>query len=83
MLLMKLFLSMLILIFSYQSYSKADDIRDFEIEGISIGDSLLNHFTKKELDNALEIYNYPGSNKFIYYFLKKKILKLISIYRFM
>jgi len=72
MLFMRVFIAVLVLILALQSWTKADDIRDFEIEGISIGDSLLNHFTKKELDNALEIYNYPGSNKFIYYFLKKK-----------
>ena len=33
----------LILTLGFQSLSKADDIRDFEIEGISIGDSLLDH----------------------------------------
>ena len=38
---MRNFLLILILTFSFQSLSKADDIRDFEIEGISIGDSLL------------------------------------------
>lgn len=30
--------------------SQADDIKDFQIEGISVGDSLLDHFTKKEID---------------------------------
>ncbi len=45
---MKIILSLLIIIFSLQSLTKADDIRDFEIEGISIGDSLLKHFSKKE-----------------------------------
>ena len=32
-----------ILTLGFQSLSKADDIKDFEIEGISIGDSLLDH----------------------------------------
>ena len=36
-------LLILILTLSFQTLVKADDIRDFEIEGISIGDSLLNH----------------------------------------
>ena len=35
--------------------SIANDIRDFEIEGMSIGDSLLDHFTKKKLRQALLI----------------------------
>lgn len=40
------------MIFSLQLFSKADDIKEFEIEGYSIGDSLLNHFSKKEIENA-------------------------------
>ena len=44
---MRNFLLILILTFSFQSLSKADDIRDFEIEGMSIGDSALDFFTKK------------------------------------
>ena len=43
----------LVLAFSFQSLSKADDIKDFEIEGISIGDSLLDYFTKKEIRKSL------------------------------
>ena len=46
---MKRLLLILILTFSFQSLSKADDIRDFEIEGMSIGDSLLDYFNKKEI----------------------------------
>jgi len=42
---MKRLLLILILIFSFQSLTKADDIRDFEIEGISVGDSLLDYFS--------------------------------------
>ena len=42
--------------------SQADDIRDFEIEEISIGDSLLDHFTKAEIEeNRLEFTE--SSNK--------------------
>ena len=46
---MKKLLLILILTLSFQSWTKADDISDFEIEGMSIGDSLLELFTKKEL----------------------------------
>ena len=31
--------------------SQADDIRDFQIEGMSIGDSLLDYFSEKEINN--------------------------------
>ena len=46
---MRIFLTFLILIFSLQFSAKADDIRDFEIEGMSIGDSLLEYMEKKEI----------------------------------
>ena len=46
---MRIFLSVLILIFSLQSWTKADDISEFEIEGISLGDSLLDYFSEKEI----------------------------------
>ena len=39
---MRIFLSTLVLIIFFQSWTKADDVRDFGIEGISVGDSLLN-----------------------------------------
>ena len=44
-------LLILILIFSFQTLTKADDIRDFEIEGMSIGDSLLDFMSKYEIKN--------------------------------
>ena len=39
----------MVLIFSLQPWTKADDISDFEIEGISIGDSVLDFFSKEEI----------------------------------
>ena len=45
----------IILILSFQSFSKADDIRDFQIEGMSIGDSALNYFSKSTLENGKEL----------------------------
>ena len=46
---MKIFLSILILIFYFQLWSKAEDINDFEIEGMSIGDSLLNYYSEDQI----------------------------------
>ena len=37
---MRVFLAVIVLTFSFQPWTKADDISDFEIEGMSIGDSL-------------------------------------------
>ena len=68
MFVMRVFIAAIILIFSFQSPSQADDIRDFQIEGMSIGDSALDYFTKNELNNAYEIFNYKN-NVFRYYFL--------------
>jgi hypothetical protein len=39
----------IILILSFQSFSKADDIRDFEIDGYSLNESLLNYYSKENL----------------------------------
>ena len=50
---MKVFLAVLILIFSFQSWTKANDIRDFEIEGMSIGDSLLNFSSEQSIKNEI------------------------------
>ena len=60
---MKKFLAILILIFTLQTPSRADDIRNFEIEGMSIGDSLLKYYSKEEIKNATT-YKYKN-NKFI------------------
>ena len=51
---MKLLISILIFILNLQSFTKAEDIRDFEIEGISIGDSLLEHFSKNTIKKSFE-----------------------------
>lgn len=53
---MRVFIVVLVLIFSLQLWVKADDIRDFEIEGMSIGDSLLDYMTKEEIIEIREDY---------------------------
>ena len=45
---MRLVLLIIIFIFNIHNFTKADDIKDFEIEGMSLGDSALNFFTKLE-----------------------------------
>ena len=60
---MKRILLILILSFTFQSLAKADDIKDFQIEGMSIGDSALDYFTEKEIkDNIMS--NYYNNKKF-------------------
>ena len=55
MLNIKKLLLIFILTLSFQSWSSADDIRDFEIEGMSIGDSLLSFMTNDEILNQIEL----------------------------
>ena len=45
----KLSTYLFLILFSFQAPSWADDIRDFQIEGISIGDSLLDYFPKEAI----------------------------------
>jgi len=45
----KRFLIIIVLIFNLPNSSIADDIQDFQIEGISIGDSALDYFSEKDI----------------------------------
>ena len=47
---MKRLLLILILTLSFQSWTKAEDVSDLEIEGMSIGDSLLDFMDKSEMN---------------------------------
>ena len=60
---MRVFLSVLLLILSFQSWTKADDIRDFQIEGMSIGDSALDYFSKSKLKD-LKSKNHTKNKKY-------------------
>ena len=70
---MRVFIAVLVLIFSFQTWTKADDISDFEIEGMSIGDSLLNFVTSEYIDNEKPFF-YPKSKKFKEYEVNKELL---------
>ena len=66
-------LLILILVFSFQSWSKADDIKDFQIEGMSVGDSLLDYFSHDKIKSLIELSgSYYKDNKFLIFILKKK-----------
>tara|TARA_B110000116_G_C16504424_1_gene432740 strand:- start:129 stop:701 length:573 start_codon:yes stop_codon:yes gene_type:complete len=58
---MKTFLTIFVVLFS--SLVFADDISDFQIEGFGIGDSLLDNFSKKKIENMPKTF-YPGSKKY-------------------
>ena len=55
--------TILILSISLTTSSYSNDIEDFEIEGISIGDSLLDYFNEEEIKKFATTY-YDKSDKF-------------------
>ena len=44
----RLSLYLFLILFTLQTPSQADDIRDFQIEGMSVGDSLLDYINKED-----------------------------------
>ena len=65
---MRVFIAVLVLIFSFQSWTKADDIRDFQIEGMSIGDSLLDYYSEEDINNN-KYYAYRLKEYYQTYFI--------------
>ena len=72
---MKIVIAVLVLIFSLQSLTEADDIRDFEIEGISIGDSLLEYFDENEIKSSYKKASFYKNNAFAVIFVKNNSKK--------
>ena len=84
---MRIFLTLLALIFSLQTWTKADDIRDFQIEGMSIGDSLLDFYSEKEIKSNIKLYDKEiniTELTFLEIFLSKfkKINKIEFLFKF-
>ena len=52
----RLSLYVFLLLFTLQASSWADDIRDFQIEGMSVGDSALDYFSENEIKNNTKKY---------------------------
>ena len=77
---MKRLLLILILTFSFQNLAKADDISDFQIEGMSIGDSLLDFFNEKKiLKNKVDWYENREKNSIFHLLLVKIPLKSMTM----
>ena len=64
---MRIFLFVFILFLNLQSFAKANDIKDFELEGLSLGDSLLNFFNKKQIITEMNsgYAHFYKDNKFV------------------
>ena len=78
---MKVFIAALVLIFSIQSWTKADDISDFQIEGISVNDSALNFLTETFIKSKIRTNGWYKDNKYfeITYPLENSIYEHISL----
>jgi len=63
----KLSIYLFLIFFSFQTSSLGDDISDFEIEGMSIGDSLLDFFSEDEIKDGIkeDYYRYKLDKNFI------------------
>ena len=71
---MKKLLAIIVLSLCFTIPSQADDIRDFQIEGMSVGDSLLNYFSKEEIEKRHKITKSRYTSKKLlrtYFKLKK------------
>ena len=81
----KLSAYLFLILFSFSASSFADDISDFQIEGINIGDSLLDHLSKEEIITEIERtkpdYNYLREEfGEVYIFDKLKTYDLMSFF---
>ena len=79
---MKKFLAILILILTFQTPSQADDIRDFQIEGMSIGDSALDYFSEKEIKQNINKNYYKNKKYTSVEFYKDKRFKTYETVEF-
>jgi len=77
---MRNFLLILILTFSFQTLTKADDIRDFKIEGMSVGDILLDYYSLIEINKAKEAEGHFEGEKTYYFESNLSLYERVRIY---
>ncbi len=78
---MKTLITLFVLFFL--SFAFADDISDFEIEGMSIGDSLLDYFSKDQIENKKKSgFVYSDKKFYSITFYDEKNFKLYNAVQF-
>ncbi len=60
---MRIFIAVLVVILNFQSWTKADNISELQLEGMSVGDSLLKHIGKDLIEKKYKS-SYPASDEF-------------------
>ena len=76
---MKRLFLILILTFSFHTLIKADDVRDFEIEGMSVGDSLLDFFSEENIIREKQLSQYPNDEHILTNFYKVENFKTYEL----
>ena len=61
---MRLFFIIIIFILNFQSWIIADDASEFEIEGMSLRSSLLDHLSKKEINKIDKVFTYRNKDAY-------------------
>ena len=69
--LIKLLLSLFI-VCSHCNFAKSDDIKNYQIEGMSIGDSLLDFYSKDKVKSFIQKNQYPKSQRVKMYLIEDK-----------
>ena len=77
---MRTILAIFIIIFVFQSSTKADDISEFQIEGMSVGDSLLDYMSETEINSNKR--NYVDGKRYyvVAYFKNLNLYDNVDIY---
>ena len=73
---MRILLVILILVFNLETFTKADDIGDLQIEGVGIGESLLDHLTLNKIKSEEEVGTKIGDYVMVYIYYDQNGSKL-------
>ena len=76
----RLSLYLFLIFFTLQTPSLADDIRDFQIEGMSVGGSLLEYMSQTEITNNHVNMYHPKSKFIVINYPKTNIYEYLYIY---
>ena len=83
---MKKLFVIIILSLLFITPSQTDDISDFQIEGVSVGDSALDYFSKKEIEKAFSIvissYNSDKFKRALFFSSNFEIYDAIMIFKY-
>ena len=77
----KLFFLIFFLTTNFQLLTNANEIREFDIDGVSVGDSLLDYISKDFIESKTKSY-YPNSKKYYVLEFDSQELSFLDRYPF-